>query len=165
MSPQRPAVVTGAVWLSVGVIAAAGLTALMTLVFKDELVDAWAADRTDAGAVEPPAFVPVAITMFVVVALLAVVLISFFGKGYNWARVVLSAVVVLVGVATLAILRTNPPALFLAVAIVSLLVDVAAVGALWHPETLAFCRRTPADPSAGSSAGPAAGSSADASAR
>src|SRR3954452_24552333 len=45
MSPQRPAVVTGAVWLSVGVIAAAGLTALMTLVFKDELVDAWAADR------------------------------------------------------------------------------------------------------------------------
>jgi hypothetical protein len=152
MSPQRPAMVTGAIWLAVGVIATAGLTALMTVVFKDDVVDAWAADRSDAGAVEPPAFVPVAITMFVVVALLAVVLISFFGKGYNWARVVLSAVVVLVGIATLAIVRTNPPALFLAVAIVSLVVDLAAAGALWHPESRAYCRQAPADSSADASA-------------
>jgi O-antigen/teichoic acid export membrane protein len=152
MTPQRPAMVTGAIWLAAGVIAAAGLTALMTVVFEDELVRAWAADRSDSGAVEPPAFVPVAVTMFVVVALLAVVLISFFRDGHNWARVVLSAVVALVGVATLAILRTNPPALFLAVAVVSLVVDLAAVGALWHPDTRAFCRRAAVDSSADTSA-------------
>src|SRR4051812_33604948 len=139
MTPQRPAVVTGATWLAVAVVAMAGVTALMTVVFEDELVRAWAADRSDAGAVEPPAFVPVAITMFVVVALLAVVLISFFREGHNWARILLSAVLVLVGIATFAILRTNPPALFLVVAVVSLLVDLAAVVALWHKDTRAFC--------------------------
>ena len=141
MNPQRPAVVTGATWLAVAAVAMTGLTALMTVVFKDELVRAWAADRSDAGAVEPPAFVPVAITMFVVVALLAVVLLSFFREGHNWARILLSALVVMVGIATFAILRTNPPPLFLAVAIVSLLVDLAAVVALWHRETRAFCGR------------------------
>jgi hypothetical protein len=141
MSTQRPAMVTGATWLATAAVAMTGLTALMTVVFKDELVRAWAADRSDSGAVEPPAFVPVAITMFVVVALLAMVLISFFREGHNWARIALSAVVVLVGIATFAILRTNPPALFLAVAIVSLVIDLAAVVALWHKDTRTFCGR------------------------
>src|SRR5690242_6659062 len=140
MSPQRPAMVTGATWLAVAAVAMTGVTALMTVVFKHELVDAWAADRSDAGAVEPPAFVPVAITMFVVVALLSMVLISFFRDGHDWARVLLSAVVVLIGIATFAILRTNPPVLFLAVAVVSVVVDLAAVVALWHRDTRAFCR-------------------------
>lgn len=139
MSSQRPAMVTGATWLAAAAVAMTGVTALMTVVFKDELVRAWAADRSDAGAVEPPAFVPVAVTMFVVVALLAVVLLSFFREGHNWARIVLSAVVVMVGIATFAILRTNPPALFLAVAIVSLVIDLAAVVALWHKDTRVFC--------------------------
>ena len=140
MAPQRPSVVAGAIWLVVGVVAMAGLTALMAAVFKGELIDAWAAGRSDDGAVKPPAFVPVAVTMFVVVALLSGVLLSFFRDGHNWARVVLSALVVLVGVGTLAILRTSPPTLFLVVAAVSLVVDVATVVALWHRETRTFCR-------------------------
>jgi hypothetical protein len=141
MTPERPAAVTGATWLAIAAVAMTGLTALMTVVFKDELVRAWAADRSDLGSVEPPAFVPVAVTMFVVVAALAVVLISFFREGHNWARIALSAVMVLVGIATFAILRTNPPALFLAVAVVSLVIDLAAVVALWHKDTRTFCGR------------------------
>ena len=148
MTPERPAVVIGATWLSIAVVTMTGLTALMTVVFEDELIDAWAAGRSDSGAVEPPAFVPVAITLFVVVALLSVVLISFLREGHEWARIVMSAVVVLVAIATLAILRTDPPALFLVVAIASLLVDVAAVVALWHRETRAFCRHRPVDSAA-----------------
>ena len=106
-----------------------------------ELVDAWAAGRSDSSSVEPPAFVPVAVTMFVVVASLAAVLVFFLREGHEWARIVLSAVVALVGVATLAILRTSPPALFLVLAAVSLVLDVAAVVALWRRETRAYCRR------------------------
>jgi hypothetical protein len=140
MGPQRPAMVTGATWLAAAAVAMTGVTALLTVVFKSELVDAWAADRSDAGAVEPPEFVPVAVTMFAVVALLSVVLIALFREGHDWARIVLSAVVVLVGIATFAILRTNPPALFLAIAVVSLVVDLAAVAALWHKDTRTFCR-------------------------
>ncbi|MCB0895957.1 MAG: hypothetical protein H6529_06410 [Nocardioides sp.] len=145
MTPHRPAAVTGATWLSVAVVAMTGLTALLTLVFDDELVDAWAAGRTASSAVEPPAFVPVAVTMFVVVALLSVVLIAFLREGHEWARMVLSALVALVGVGTLAILRTSPPLLFLLVALASLLVDAAAVVALWHRDTRAFCKRRPGD--------------------
>lgn len=148
MTADRPAVVIGATWLSTAVVTMTGLTALMTVVFEDELIDAWAAGRSDSGAVEPPAFVPVAVTLFIVVALLSVVLIAFLREGHEWARIVLSALVVLVAIATLAILRTDPPALFLVVAVASLLVDVAAVVALWHRDTRAFCRHRPLDPAA-----------------
>ncbi|WP_395694716.1 hypothetical protein [Nocardioides sp.] len=141
VTPERPATVTGATWLSVGVVAMTGLTALMTLVFEGELVDAWAAHNS--GSVEPPAFGPVAVTLSVVVALLTVVLLWFFRGGHEWARVVMSVVAALVAVATLAILRSNPPALFWAVAVVSLVVDAAAVAALWHPATRAYCRHRP----------------------
>lgn len=141
MAPSRPAALVGATWLSAAVVAMTGLIALLTVVFKDELVDAWAAGRTDSGTLQPPAFVPVALTLFVVVALLSVVLISFLYEGHEWARIVMSAVVALVAVATLAILRTVPPPLFFVVAALSLFVDVAAVLALWHRETRAFCRR------------------------
>jgi len=145
MTPHRPAAVTGATWLSIAVVAMTGLTALLTVVFKDELVDAWASGRSASSAVEPPAFVPVAVTMFVVVALLSVVLVSFLREGHEWARLVMSAVVVLVGVATLAILRTGPPPLFLVVSVASLLVDAAAVVALWRRDTREFCKRRPGD--------------------
>ena len=147
MGPQRSAVVAWAIWLTIGAIAMTGVTALLTFVFKDELIDAWAADRSDAGSVEPPAFVPVAVTMFVVVALLAAVLVAFFREGHNWARILLSALIVLIAASTIAILRTNPPTLFLVVAVVSLAIDVAAVVALWHKDTREFCSE-PADLSA-----------------
>ena len=48
-----------------------GITAVLTVVFKDDLIDAWAPGDADASSVEQPAFVPVALVMFVVVALLA----------------------------------------------------------------------------------------------
>ncbi|MGB0098883.1 MAG: hypothetical protein WBP61_01255 [Nocardioides sp.] len=147
MEPQRSAVVVGATWLAIGAVAMTGLTAVLTLVFHDELVDAWAADRPDVGSVEPPAFVPVAVTMFFVVALLALVLIAFFRQGYRWARILLSAVIVLVGASTVAILRTDPPTLFLVVAVLSVAVDVAATVALWHKDTREFTS-LPADLSA-----------------
>jgi len=109
-------------------------------VFKDELVDAWAADRApDSGSVAAPAFVPVAVTMFFTVAMLAIVVLLFFRQGYEWARVLLSLIAAVLGAATIAVLRTDPPTLFLVVAIASLVVDVAAVAALWHKDARAFC--------------------------
>ena len=138
MSPQRPASVTGAIWLLLGLVAWSGVTALLTAVFRDELVDAWAAGRADAGAVEPPAFVPVAVVLFVVFALLVLVLLVFLRDGHRWARGSLTAVEVLMAVATLAGLRTDPPALFLALSLVSLVLDVAAVIFLWHRDTTAY---------------------------
>jgi drug/metabolite transporter (DMT)-like permease len=138
MRPQRPGAVTGAIWLLVGVVAMTGVTALLTAVFHDELVDDWAEGRTDVGSVEPPAFVPVAITLFVVVALLAFVLLMFFREGHNWARLLLSALVAVLVVGTLASLRTGPPPVFVVAALLSIAVDVAAFVMLWHKDTRAF---------------------------
>ena len=145
MVQQRSAMVTGAVWLSAGAVGLAGLATLFTIVFKDALVDGWAAGRTaSTDTVTPPAFVPVAVTMFFVVAMLAWVVLAFFRQGHEWARVVLSLIAAVLAAATLAVLRTDPPALFLAVAIVSVVVDVLAVVALWHRDTRVFCSE-PAD--------------------
>lgn len=144
MGQQRSVVVTGAIWLTAGAVGLAGLATLFTIVFKDELVDDWAADRVDVGSVAPPAFVPVAVTMFFVVAMLTFVVLAFFRQGYEWARVLLSLIAIVLALATLAVLQTSPPTLFLVVAAVSLLVDVAAVGALWHKDSRAFCSE-PAD--------------------
>lgn len=138
MAPQRPGSVTGAIWILTGVLAVTGVTALLTLVLHDELVDAWAAGRSDAGSVEPPAFVPVALTMFVVVALLTTVLMVFFTQGHNWARVLLSAIVVLLALATVATLRTDPPVLFVVLSCVSLVGDLAAFLWLWRRDSRAW---------------------------
>jgi hypothetical protein len=144
MVQQRSAMVTGALWLTAGAVALAGLATVLTIVFKDELVDSWAADRADAGGtVTPPAFVPVAVTMFIVVAMLTLVVLAFFWQGYEWARVLLSLIALVLAAATLSVLRTNPPTLFLVVAIASLVVDVLAVAALWHRESRVFCSERP----------------------
>ncbi|GAB6984731.1 hypothetical protein [Nocardioides pyridinolyticus] len=144
MGQQRSVVVTGAIWLSAAAIGLAGLATLFTIVFKGELVDDWAADRVDVGSVTPPAFVPVAVTMFFVVAMLTFVVLAFFRQGYEWARILLSLNAVVLALATLAVLQTSPPTLFLVVAAVSVVVDVAALAALWHRDTRAFCSE-PAD--------------------
>lgn len=144
MAPQRPGAMTAAIWVLVGLIVTSGVTALLTLVFADDLDASWAADRTDGGSVEPPAFAPVAITMFVVVAMLAVVLILFLRQGHNWARVLLSAVVLMMAISTLASLRANPPVLFVALSLLSLVLDLFAAALLWHPDTRAYTHPSPA---------------------
>lgn len=145
MTPQRPGSVVAAIWVLVGLIVTSGVTALLTLVFADDLDASWAADRTDLGTVEPPAFAPVAITLFVVVAMLAVVLIVFLGQGHNWARVLLSALVVLMGIATLASLRAEPPTVFVVLSVISLVLDLAAAVLLWHRDTRVFTSEAPVE--------------------
>jgi hypothetical protein len=128
-----------AIWLLVALVALSGLTAVLSIVFKDELVDAWATSESATSSVKPPAFVPVAVTLFVVVALLAGVLLMFFRDGVNWARLALSALVVLMGIATLAGLRVHPPTLFWALSVAALVIDVGVLAFLWHKDTRAFC--------------------------
>jgi hypothetical protein len=149
MPQQQPRSVTGAIWLLVALMAVTGVAALLTLVFKDQLIDAWAADRADDGSVEPPAFVAVAIVMFIVVASLSGVLLQFFRYGYHWARVALTGVGAGLALATLACLRTGQPAIFVVASVVVLVLDAAFVVCLWHRDTSAYVGREPdpiADP-------------------
>src|SRR3712207_6082182 len=137
---EQPASVRRAIQLHWALVLLGLVTTVLTVVLRDDLIRSWAEVRKDIrpllesqglqavkdGAVHPPAFVPVAIVLFVVVALLVWVLLAFFRNGYNWARMSLSALLVLVGIGTVAALRAGPPTTFLALSLVSFVVEVAA---------------------------------------
>ena len=142
MSQDRPASVLTATWLLGGVIGVYGVASILTAFFHDELVDAWAAGRPDTGSVQPPAFVAVAIVMFVVVASLLGVLMHFFHVGLAWARVLLTALTVVIALGTLALVVTGPPALFVVVLLLGLVLDLAALVSLWHRDTSVFLAHT-----------------------
>ena len=152
----QPAAVKRAIWLLWALVLLGLVTTVLTVVLRDALIRSWAEGRPDIrplleseglqavkdGAVQPPAFVPVAVVLFVVVALLIWVLMVFFRNGYGWARVSLTALLVLVAIATVASMRSGPPTTFLVLAFVSFVVELAAVAYLWHPQTSEYLRRS-----------------------
>ena len=140
MSQERPAAVRVAVWMSVALIAFSLVTAVLSMIFESELVDAWRSSRPDGGAVEPPSIVPVIVVMLIVVVLLVAVLLEFFRARHRWAREALTATIVILALGALAALRLGPPALFVVVCLVSLALDVAALIALWHRDTASYLR-------------------------
>lgn len=134
--------VTGALWLLAGQVVVGALTAVLAIVMRDDLVRTWQAGHPDTtGDLKPPQFVPVAIVLFVVFAVLLYVLGTFLRYAHEWARISLTVLTVFMTVATLAGLRADPPALFLVLALVSAGLDLALLGCLWHPDTSGYFRR------------------------
>jgi hypothetical protein len=131
------------------------VTVVLTWVLRDDLVRSWAEGRSAslrevlrtggvdalaASGVDPPAFVPVAVVLFVVLVMLVWVLVAFVRLGFGWARLVLTGLLAFTAIATVAGIRTTPPTVFVLLAAVSLVVSVAAVAFLWHPDTTAYLR-------------------------
>jgi hypothetical protein len=135
-----------------------GLMALgtvLTVLLEDELIRAWAEhnegareilaegglDALKASSISLPAFVPVVVVMFIVMLGLLAVLRVFFREGYEWARLSLAGVGLLVGLgAGLIAFREHPPAVFVVLCVVTLLVDVVFLALLAHPDTTEFIR-------------------------
>lgn len=154
MRRQRPDSVTNAIRATLALVALTGVGAVLTVVFRDQLVRSWAeGHRTareilaeggvaafDGSSVTPPAFVPVAVVLFIVFAALAWVLVVFLLDGHNWARLSLSALVVFMGFGTLAGLQAEPPLLFVVLAWVSVVLDAVLLVFLWHRDTGAYIR-------------------------
>jgi hypothetical protein len=140
MSRHQPRSLTNAIRVVWSLVALSALTALLTVLLRAELVSRWEAGRPDVGTVQPPEFVPVAIVLFIVFAALAGVLVMFVRDGHSWARFSLSALVVFMAVATLAGLRTDPPVLFLVLALVAVVLDAALLYFLWHRDTSTYIR-------------------------
>lgn len=142
-----------ACWLLAGVIALSGVTALLTVVLRDELVRSWAEGNTSArtlleeGGIEAldssemvPSFVPVAMVMFVVLALLGWVLAVFFRTGHAWARWAIAALVVFAAFISVVGLIRNLPEAFLALTVVSLVLNAVLLVFLFHRDTNAFLK-------------------------
>lgn len=132
---QHPTSVTRAIQLLLGLVVAGLVVTVLVVVFREDLEEAWSAGHPADSAIEPLEFVPVVITLYVVVALLALTLIPFFRAGANWARYSLTAMVLVIGISTVAVLRTDVPTLFVVVSIASLVLDALILVFLWHPDT------------------------------
>jgi hypothetical protein len=140
MSRHQPRSLTTAIRVVWGLVALSGLTALLTVVRREELIRRWEAGRQDIGSVQPPEFVPVAIVLFIVFAALAAVLVMFVRDGHSWARLSLTVLVVFMAVSTLAGLRTEPPVLFLVLSLLALVLDAVLLVFLWHRDTSTYIR-------------------------
>jgi hypothetical protein len=104
MSAEQPVSVTRARQLLAALVALGAVVTVLIVVLHDQLIRSWAEGRPDMrrvlrtegldavknGEVHVPAFVPVALVLFVVVAGLIWVLTAFLRGGYNWARIALT---------------------------------------------------------------------------
>ena len=154
MSGQQPSSVTWATRLLTAIVVLGAVVTVLIVVLRDQLIRSWAEGRPDMrrvlrtqgleavknGEVHVPAFVPVAVVMFVVVALLIWVLAAFLRGGYNWARVSLTLTLFFLAVGTIAGLRTGAPATFMVLSVNSFPLEAAAVFFLWHKDTSAYLR-------------------------
>jgi hypothetical protein len=150
----RPSSVTQAIRMHSLLVLLALVAVVLTVVMNDELIRTWAEGRPDLrrvletqglqaikdGAVRPPAFVAPSITLFVVVGLLMWMLLVFFANGNNWARLSLTALLFFAAVTAVAAIRTEPPAVFVVLAVAAMVLEVVAVAYLWHPDTNRFLR-------------------------
>jgi hypothetical protein len=145
MKRQVPRSVTTSIWLLRAVVAWSGLTALLTYVFRDDLVLSWAEGNKaaqailDEGGMEAlqessiniPAFAPLAIVLFVVV---------FLRGGHSWARTAITAMVLFLAFSTAVGLDRDLPALFAVLSVVALLLNAALLLFLWHKDTTAYLK-------------------------
>jgi hypothetical protein len=136
--PRPPALtrVTQGVWLLVLLGAA---LAVLAVVLDDEIIRSTRAGTVSADDTRvPPSFTPVVIVLDVVVSSLVLVLLAFVQGAHNWARHCLAVALVLIGVATVAILRTAPPVAFVPPVVVFLLLLGLLVYLLYRPALSAY---------------------------
>lgn len=156
MGAQHPASVSWASRLLAALVALGAVVTLLIVVLQDQLIRSWAEGRPDTrkvlrtggldavkdGEVHVPQFIPVALTLFVVVALLIWVLTAFLRSGYGWARVALTITLFFLAVGTIAGLRTGAPATFMVLSVASFPIEAATAYFLWHKDTGDFLRGT-----------------------
>lgn len=147
---ERPRALRACLQLHLVLLALGALTVVLTAVLRDDLVLNWARGHRSAAEIlerqgldylieeQPiavPQFFPVAAVLFVVMAMLIGVLLVFFRNGHHWARVCLAVLVVMIAVATLSGIRVEPPQVFVVLSYLSLVVEVAILVTMFHPDT------------------------------
>ena len=139
-------------WTLLGVMA---VVVVLMAVFYNEVVGAWADHHEGAREVfdqggraglqragfAPPSFLPVAVTMLAVGAMIVWVLVVFLRLGYRWGQLGLAALMVGCAYASVALgFVLAPPPVFVVTAVAALLVEGVTLVCLWHPDTRAHVR-------------------------
>ena len=133
-----PTTVRAATLAQVGLVVLTGVATVLAVLLRDDLLAEWY--RRHPTGIEPPAFAPVAVVLFVTYALLAAVLLAFFHGGHREARWGLTLLAVFFAFTMVVLVRQDPPTLFVVLAIACVLVDAGFAVLLWRRETTAFLR-------------------------
>lgn len=139
-APARP---RGLGWVAAGVwaqVVIGVVTAVLVVVQRDALMDAWTAGQPPDSTIAPLSFVPVALVCCGTFVGSVLLMLAFLRAGHGWARWCLAAIVGFVVVATVAALRTSPPGAFIVVSVAGLVVELATLAALWRPSVSRFLR-------------------------
>lgn len=160
---ERPASLTLALQLLAALVLLGAVTVVLIIVQQDALIRSWAEgnpavrevlerrglDAVKEGSVQPPHFIPVAVTLFVVLASLVWVLGVFLSNGFEWARLCITVLLFFSAVAGVAGLRVGQPVTFAVCTVVGLALYAASMVPLWHPDTTAYIHADPeAEPAA-----------------
>ncbi len=137
---KRPAAVDLATWLLWLQVVSGLVVCVLVVVRRDELEEAWSPGRSGDSTVQPLDFVPVILVLYAVVAITTLTLIPLLRAGHNWARHALAGVSVSILLATLATVRTMPPALFRGLIIAAAVMSAVTLVFLWHPDARRHCR-------------------------
>ncbi len=149
---ELPTSVARSIWVTYALVGWGVLAALLTVVLRDELIIAWAQGNQaaqevlDEGGLEAleqssiriPGFVALTVTMLVVYAALAYVLVAFLRGGHSWARMVLTTTAAFTAFSVLVGLARDLPGLFVGLAVGALVLNVALVWFLWRGDTGRF---------------------------
>jgi len=138
MGRQLPRSVTRAVQTQAALVVVSGLITVLTAIQREELEAAFVA--RESPDIDVPAFVPVAVVLWVTFALLAAVLVVFFRSGHPSARLSLTGLAAFFLFTMLVMYRQDPPGLFDLLAAVAAVLDVVLIYFLWHRETNEFMR-------------------------
>jgi len=118
------------------------LSLILTIAFKDDLIDRYLEDRSDGVRADElvPSFVPIAVISFVVFGALMLLLISFLTKGANWARIVVTLLGALNVLGTLLSLGQDQPFAFSLIGLVQTALLVAAIAFLYRRDSNEYYR-------------------------
>lgn len=149
---ERPATLTWALRLLGLLVLFAGVVVLVLVIREDDMLRSWAEGNESArrileteglealknapeGSIQPPHFVAPAITLYGVIVALLSVLTAFLRNGFEWARMAISAVLVLVAICATGGILTDPPFYIVAGALAGIVIGVAALVAMWLPSS------------------------------
>ncbi|PWN03568.1 hypothetical protein DJ010_05525 [Nocardioides silvaticus] len=137
---KRPAAIDLASWLLWIQVLAGLVVSVLVVIFREDLREAWSPGASGDSTVQPLEFVPVILVLYGVIALTTLTLIPMMRSGHNWSRHALAMIEVGILIATIATVRTMPPAVFRGLIIVAAVLAAVTLVFIWHPESRRHCR-------------------------
>lgn len=160
MARQVPTTLRASVWLLWGMVLWSAITALLVVIYRDQLETAWAYGNEAAlekfrqgglemlrsSNIDIPDFGSVAVTASVTFALIVMVLAAFLRGGHPWARWAITVMIVFAAFFSVLMMDRRVPDLFIWLAAGSMVFYVAQMVAMWHPATSRFLRESATPP-------------------